>query len=234
MNIKQFAWVGDAYLNKHIQGVVIQFHGLGYNGMKQDADHEELELADAGALNVFPYYGPWSWMNKEACSRVNGLIEEIYTKYELSDQVPLILRGGSMGGMSALVYSCYAQRPVKACAVNCPVTDLPYHFTEREDLPRTLHQAFDHYNMPLEDAMKLHSPIHLLHSLPNIPYLFIHGDQDQAVNKQMHSDILTAEMKARGLSVDYIEAEGMGHCQYKDYKVARRMMEFVKSHLISL
>jgi len=71
----------------------------------------------------------------------------------------------------------------------------------------------------------------LVESLPDIPYLIVHGDQDQAVNKQKHSDVLVQKMRQRGMNVEYIEASGMRHCTYNDYQVQRRMMDFLLRHL---
>jgi pimeloyl-ACP methyl ester carboxylesterase len=231
LDIEKFAWIGDAILQKPVSGIVVNFHGLGYAQMKQTPDVEELELAAAGALNVFPYYGPWSWMNRETRSSMDVLIDSVYEQFGLDGNVPLILRGGSMGGSSALVYTRYAKRPVTACAVNCPVADIPFHFTERVDLPRTLHHAFGHYAEPLQQVMEEHSPVHLAGSLPDISYLIVHGDSDQSVNKERHSDVLVQKMRERGLQVEYIEVPGMGHCTFTDYSIYRRLMDFVISIL---
>lgn len=233
MDIHKFAWLGDTIVRKPVTGVVVKFHGLGYGAMKLEADAEELELADAGALNVFPYYGPWSWMNQEARQSVDALIDRVYAEWGLDESVPLILRGGSMGGLSALVYACYAKRPVAACMANCPVADLPYHYTERVDLPRTMHHAFGHQPEPLSQQLEAHSPIHLAEAeaFPDIPYLIVHGDQDKSVNKARHSDVLVEVMKKRGLHVEYVEVPGMGHCTFNDYSVYRRSLDFVKAAL---
>ena len=40
-----------------------------------------------------------------------------------------------------------------------------------------------------------HSPLRQVASMPDIPYLIIHGDKDLAVNKQKHSDRFVAEMR---------------------------------------
>lgn len=231
-DIHKFAWIGDSVLRKPVRGVVVDFHGLGNSQMKMEPTIQDLELADAGALNVFPYYGPWSWMNREACKSMDELIDRVYKEFNLDDKTPLILRGGSMGGSSALVYTRYAKRPVAACAANCPVADLPFHSTEREDLPRTIHSAFGHYPEPLDQVLQEHSPVHLVGSLPDIPYLIIHGDKDMAVNKERHSDVLVQRMRERGLKVEYIEVSGMGHCTFTDYSAYRRMMDFIRSSLI--
>ena len=65
-------------------------------------------------------------------------------------------------GKQYYVYTRYAAVTPVACVANCPVCDLPYHYTERPDLPRTLYSAFgDSDSETLGDAMKKASPYHL-------------------------------------------------------------------------
>ena len=155
---------------------------------------------------------------------VSGLLE----RCALECSVPIIAIGGSMGGYSALVYTALSAHHVAACAANCPVCDLPFHYTERPDLPRTMHQAFGSYG-DISVALLAHSPLHLAGTgkMPAIPYLIIHGDQDTAVNKAAHSDKLVLALRAQGLTVDYREQVGMGHCGPFDWALQRRMTEFV-------
>lgn len=210
---KEVAWIGDEQVKGETNGVVVVFHGLGATEMKQEPTPAEEPWAAAGALLVYPYYGPWSWMNREARAMVDALIGEVYREYQLDPQrVPLLLAGGSMGGGSALLYARYSIHPLAACYANCPVCDLPYHFTERPDLPRTMYHAFGAYGGDMHALLVEHSPLHQADHLPDIDYLIVHGDADPAVKKAAHSDRLVQAMRARGLRVDYQEIPGMGHC----------------------
>jgi dipeptidyl aminopeptidase/acylaminoacyl peptidase len=47
-------------------------------------------------------------------------------------------------------------------------------------------------------------------AMPAIPYLVIHGDKDQSVNKEKHSDRFVAEMRKLGRDIEYLEIPGMG------------------------
>ena len=139
-----------------------------------------------------------------------------------------------MGGCSALMYPCYsraAHRPV-AAAANCPVCDLPFHATERPDLPRTMYSSFAHYDCGVDMAMRLHSPLHraMAGELPRLPYLIVHGESDSQVNKTAHSDKLVHVMRERGYDVEYIAVPGMEHCDMGKFPEAEhRYWEFIKS-----
>ena len=99
------------------------------------------------------------------------LLAALRIHYGLPKSLPTVAMGGSMGGLCALVYTRYARNTPVACVVNCPVCDLPFHYTERPDLPRTLYSAFMEDGADtLEEALRAHSPLHLAAELPDIPY----------------------------------------------------------------
>jgi len=229
--IKQVAWVGDGWLGGKVRGVVLVFHGLGSTGLKGEPATDELKWAQMGGLVVFPYYGPWSWMNREARAFVDELVDSIYASYSLADQTPLISTGGSMGGCSSLLYTRYARRHIAACAALFPVCDLKFHFSERPDLPASIRHAFRGYPEDLEVLLAEHSPLSQVDRMPDIPYLIVHGDKDVAVSKSAHSDPLVARMRERRLNVEYIEVPGMGHGGPMPIDVLERRIEFVGSLL---
>ena len=229
--LTDIAWVGDALLAGPITGIRVVFHGLGYNGMKVADDEDRLHAAQ-GLLNIFPYYGPWSWMNREARVCIDDLLEETYRTFALRDDVPLLLTGDSMGGGSALLYARYARRPIAAVLANCPACDFTYHFIERPDVARTMYHAFGAYAGEWQEILKEHSPLHQVAYLPDVPYLIIHGDADPAVSKTRHSDPLVAAMRRTGRNVEYHEIPGMGHCGPLPKKgVCGRLHEFLWSKL---
>lgn len=225
--MKLSAWFGDEYLKGEIKGVALSFHGLGHNSPKTEPDMTELGWAKSGWLVVFPYYGPWSWMNREAREFVDELVESIYLNYSLNSDIPLVSTGGSMGGLSSLLYTRYAKRKVSACVALFPVCDLKYHFNERLDLPISITYAFRGYKENMEKLFQEHSPVCQVENMPDIPYLIIHGDKDKAVNKEKHSDIFVREMKRRQLNIEYIEVTGMGHGSAMPVEVPERMIEFI-------
>jgi hypothetical protein len=224
--IEEYAWVGEEYVEGAIKGVVLSFHGLG-GGSKSGPSTEELEYGRNGGLVVFPFYGPWGWMNRQSRAMIDEVVETIYEKYELPDTTPLIATGGSMGGQGSLLYSLYAQRKICACLANCPACDIHFHFNERPDLPSTFHWAFQGYPESLDELLSEHSPLHQVASMPDIPYRLIQGGRDKAVSKKKHGDKMVAAMRKHNLNVEYIEIEEMGHCNPLPIKVMEDNIAFV-------
>lgn len=227
-NLHRFAFTNQDTCAKPIRAVVLEFHGLGFGGMLGEPSPFFSLCAEKGILAIFPYYGPWSWMNDTAVHYVDDIVDAVFEKYRLDAATPIISTGGSMGGLSALIYSRYAKRTPAACAANCPVCDLPYHFTERDDLPRTLYNAFEHYGCSFEEALESASPLHQVKNMPRIPYYIVHGDADQAVNKQRHSDRFVEAMRKEDHSVVYHEVPGMAHCAM-DEETAKAYQDFIFS-----
>jgi dipeptidyl aminopeptidase/acylaminoacyl peptidase len=228
--LHQVAWIGDKFVKGKITGVIISFHGLG-GGIKSGPTYEEQEWAASGGLVVFPYYGPWSWMNRRSRAFVDQLIPSVYENFKLHPEIPLIIIGGSMGGQGALIYTRYSPHRIAACFANFPVCDLEYHFTERPDLPPTMRYAYREQTDDFSAALVEHSPMRQAASMPDIPYLIIHGDKDLAVNKQKHSDRYVTELRRLGRNVEYLEVPGMGHGTDTPYHASRKQIDFVGSFL---
>jgi alpha-beta hydrolase superfamily lysophospholipase len=229
-NVHKFAWIGADFLSGEVSGIVLRFPGLGNATIKTEADLAELEWGHRGALVVIPYHDPWGWMNPRVVSFMDELIDGIRARHALGGEVPLISTGGSMGGHAALLYSIRSRHKVAACLANCPVCDLPFHYSERVDLPRTMHHAFGSYG-DITEALRANSPLHQVDQLPDIPYLLLHGALDPAVNKQAHSDPMVAAMRRRHLRVEYIECPLMLHCGPLDYETSRRISDFIMGNL---
>lgn len=225
------AWISDRYTRQPISGVILSFHGLGAPGLRNAADFDELEWAAAGGLVVFPYYGPWSWMNRNARAFVDDLVTAIYQQYQLPPATPLITYGGSMGGYSALLYTRYSKHPITACCALYPVCDLKHHFSERPDLPRTIHDAFRGYSEEYDTLFAEHSPLAQAAGMPDIPYLLIHGDKDQSVNKAAHTDKMVAALREHGRNVEYVEVPEMGHGNGMPLSTHLQRINFVKRFL---
>lgn len=231
-NVRLFAYVNDAICVRPIKGIVVEFMGLGGQARYDEETERGQRMAAAGFLFVIPYLAPWSWMNETAVRTTDAIIEAVEERCGVTN-LPVISTGGSMVGLAALTYTRYARRTPIACAANCPVCDLPYHYTERPDLPRTLVSAFGTLDtQELDAAMKANSPLHLALAgeMPDVSYTIFHCEQDQAVNKQKHSDRFVQAMEGR--DVTYIAVPDRGHCDLPedvraDYE--RRIMESVKA-----
>jgi dipeptidyl aminopeptidase/acylaminoacyl peptidase len=228
--LQKVAWLGLDFIKPPISSLMLRFAGLGYTGMKTDLDGFELELSQAGVLTIVVYHDPWGWMNPRTRNLVDDVIEAIRLRHQLDPALPLFSTGGSMGGHAALLYSLKSRHRVTACMAVSPVCDLPFHYTERPDLPRTMHHAFDSYDN-IDAALREHSPLHQIDKMPDIPYIVVHGAKDASVNKAAHSDRLVAGLRARKLNVEYIECPIMVHCGPTTYEVHRRTVDFILRQL---
>jgi len=225
------AFISENFVKQPIKGVILAFHGLGDPGLRYTLSYDETEWSDAGGLVVMPYAGPWSWMNRQARAFVDELVDAVYENFKLAKSVPLVLTGGSMGGYCSLLYARYTKHKFVRCMGIYPVCDLKHHFSERPDLPRTIHHAFTGYSEDLETLFAEHSPIAQAAKMPKVPYLLMHGDADKAVNKAAHSDRMVAEMKKHGHDVTYIEVPGMGHHDPTNLPAWRAKVDFIKAGL---
>lgn len=208
--LKCFAYSNDRLCTGKIRGIVLSFFGLGGMAMFDD-DPTGRELAEQNVVYLVPYNNPWAWMNRQAVDYTDELIDVILAHYNLPDTTPIVSTGGSMGGLSALTYMAYAKRTPVACVANCPVCDLPYHYTERPDLPRTLYSAFANYEGSMKDALESASPLHLVNKLPEAAYTVFHCECDEAVNKAAHSDRFVEALRER-MPVTYYAVPEKGHC----------------------
>ncbi len=211
-NLRSFAYCNHAICLRPIRGIVVSFCGLNHTTMFHEDTEEGKFFAELGILFLVPYQNPWSWMNRQSVALTDELMDVLFDAFDLADDLPIVYTGRSMGGLSALVYSAYAGRTPAACVVNCPVCDLPYHFSERGDLPRSLYSAFFSYEGTMEEALRSASPLHLTEQLPTTTdYCIFHCEKDTAVNKEMHSDRFVEQMRQKH-HVQYFTIPEMGHC----------------------
>ena len=224
--IKNTSWRNEEYLQGNIRGVVVTFQGLN-NRYREYAEPLDMALGERGVLVVSPYYGPWSWMNRNARAFVDELVAAVYQCYGLNVDVPLVVSGGSMGGCAALLYCRYGVRKPAGCDAFSPVCDVVAHFSERPDLPPSFYYAFYGYPEPMDAVLKEHSPLHQAELMPDIPYLFQHGTADDRVNKAVHSDRMVAALRRLGRQVEYVEVPGMKHGLNVPLSAYERRLEFI-------
>lgn len=227
-NLHNFAYCNNQICKKPIKGLVVSFFGLGGASMFAEDTEDGIRFAENGILYVVPYQNPWAWQNMQNVAYTDEIVDVLFDEYGLLNDLPVVSVGGSMGGLSALVYMVYAKRTPVACVANCPVCDLPYHFTERPDLPRTLYSAFYNYDCSLQEALKSASPCDLVDRMPvNSKYYIFHCMKDTSVNKQKHSDRFVEKMKEKH-DIVYYSVSDRGHCDLTD-----EMIKLYNKHIES-
>jgi len=212
-NLRNFAYSNDKIVKHPIRGIVLDFFGLGGQFMFDEDTDKGKFYAEHGFIFINPYHEPWAWMNRQAVDFTDEVVDVIFKEYNLDESTPVVASGGSMGGLSALIYTAHSKRTPKACVTNCPVCDLPYHYTERPDLPRTLYGAFGSYEGTLDEAMRKTSPLHLAEAgeMPDVEYTVFHCIRDQLVNIDKHSEPFVKAMK-ENRRVTYYAMDTRWHC----------------------
>ena len=218
-NLQLFAADNMALITGPVRGLVLEFPGLdggsclgGQTKVGPLRSGYAIRCARRGILLVYPFVGPWSWMNDVAVKTTDMIIDAVKQKYSLPDDIPMVNSGGSMGGAGALMYTIDGRHRAAACAVSGPACDL---LTMESDFPDgvcTVYRAVAHYDMPYEAAVKRISPLYQLDRLPRIPYFIAHTDADEIIRIEKHSDKLVKEMWALGHDVTYRVIPGQAHC----------------------
>ena len=233
-NLSFYAYSNDKLINGKIKGLVIDFFGLGCMAMYHNDTSNGKFYAENNVIYVVPYTNPWGWMNRDEVRLADEIIDVILENYNLDGAVlPIVSIGGSMGGLACIVYTKYAKYTPVGCVANCPVCDLPYHYTERVDLPRTLYSAFYSYEESMEDALKSCSPLHLAKELPKkTEYTIFHCEKDSAVNIGMHSDQFVKEL-SKYRSVNYYTVPDRDHCdldEENEKKYLEAALEYINKN----
>ena len=229
-NLRCFTYSNDKICKLPIKGIAVSFFGLGGAQMFDEDTEEGKCFAEKGIIYIMPYNNPWAWMNQQAVKYTDEIIDVLIKQYHLSNDIPIVSTGGSMGGQSALVYTALSKRTPVACVANCPVCDLVFHFTERPDLPRTLYSAFYHEDGSLEKALESASPIHMVERMPDVNYYIFHCECDKAVNKEKHSDVLINKMKNR-FKVVYHIVPDRDHCDLTE-DMRKRYNEYIYNSIL--
>ncbi|MBE6674066.1 MAG: hypothetical protein E7596_03045 [Ruminococcaceae bacterium] len=229
-NLHYFAYTNEKIIKGKIKGIVIDFFGLGGQAMYREDTKTGIALAENDILFITPYTNPWGWMNKDEVGLADEIIDVLKEKHGLTDKTPLVAIGGSMGGLACIVYTKYAKHTPVGCVANCPVCDLPYHFTERVDLPRTIYSAFYAYDCTLDEALRSCSPLHLASTLPEkTEYTVFHCEKDSAVNIDMHSEKFVKEL-SKYRHVDYYKVPNKDHCDLGE-EMSKKFLDITISYI---
>ena len=228
-NINDFAYISLPLTSTPIRAICVHLPGHGCQEMREWLDVPDLKYAHAGMLFVYPYVNPWNWMNEFTVDFLDALLTKIKQAYNL-EACPLLLRGSSMGGYSALVYAMFGKHKPDAVLAICPVTDAVFHFSASPGNPRSFCFAMGDYG-DISQKLRERSPNYHVELLPQCPYCIIHGGHDTAVSKTAHSDKLVTQMKHHGLNVIYVEDENMEHGFNVSYETTVAQDSFISSFL---
>lgn len=221
-NITSYCNTNEALLpaGKKVTGIVLEFPGLDGNSclggtMNHMTTYNNAftqECAAKGLVVAYMFPGPWSWMNKGAVRIIDLVVDAFMDKYgfETEEDFTLVVMGGSMGGLGALIYTIDTRHTVDACVSHCPCYNVIECYDANPAFPRTFLAAVNDYDMPLEDALKQISPEHRIADMPDIPYIVTADELDDCFPYK-GVQRLADKMSAAGLKVTYMFLEGQQH-----------------------
>jgi len=215
--ITLYANTNEAYLRLPVKGIIVELPGLGggscLGGSMERGDYSAehaREYGQKGIVMAYMFPGPWSWGNAGAVRMTDGVIDALMAKYALPADTPIVISGGSMGGMGALNFAAYTRHALGGVAAACPCVDVLACMHCRADFPRTYISAVAGYDMPLEEALKSISPVELVDRMPDVPYCISSDGADELFPEKQCHDYVQA-LRGRGLRVDYLPQPGLTH-----------------------
>ena len=218
-NLYDFAFLNEDTLVRPLKAVCICFHGFTDGSTFDKSGAEAKLLGEHGIAWVFPYYSVWAWMSPSSQEFNEQVLDAVYEKLGADETVPLIVSGGSMGGFTALNYLVHGRRKAIGCAANCPVTDFKRYF---DDVPygrRAVLSAHIENPAPLEDVLKMYSPVHCADKLPKVKYFFLFGGNDPYIT-DIYMPLITEKLDEYGHDYDVLVQPGMAHCDYGNHPAA--------------
>lgn len=216
-NILDYAFVNFDTLKRPVKAVCMEFHGYTDATMYEKSPAKAKIMGGQGIAWIFPYYSVWAWMERSSQEFNEQVLDAVYRKLQISDDTPLIITGGSMGGLTALCYLVYGKRKAAACALNCPVTDMTKFFDLVPSARRAILSAHILEERPLRAIMDGYSPVNLVDKLPKIPYLLIYGEKDELITKNFMPRMLE-KMSVSGHNVTHLLQKDMTHCDIDSHK----------------
>ena len=237
-NISAYANTNEEFLNGKVCGIVIELPGLGggscFGGSVDRGVYDSPEtraFAQNGIVVAYMFPGPWSWGNRAAVRMTDAVVAALCAKYNLGDNPPIVVSGGSMGGIGALNYARYSRYTLTAVAVACPCVDVLDRFNCHPDFPRTYISAVAGYDMPLEDALKEISPMEQVAHMPHVPY-YISSDAEDDIFPEALCDKYVDMLRAEGHDVQYYHQPGIGHGGFLP-EVWQGMQRFIINAILS-
>lgn len=215
--ITLYANTNEPFLTLPVRGIIVELPGLGGSSCLggcidrgvYDADHAKA-YGQKGIVMAYMFPGPWSWGNLAAVRMTDAVIAALMKKYDLAEDTPIVVSGGSMGGMGALNFAAYSRYTLSGVASACPGVDVLACLNCHPDFPRTYISAVAAYDMPLEEALKSISPVELVDRMPDIPY-YICSDGADELFPEAQCDAYVEALRSRGLKVEYHQQPDLPH-----------------------
>lgn len=217
--ITSYCNTNEKAISGSVKAIIVELPGLGgsscLGGSVNMGDYLTAftyHCAENGIVVAYMFPGPWAWGNKAEVRMADAVVDALAKKYKLGDDYPLIVCGGSMGGLGSLIYAADTAHKKQLVGVMaaCPCVDVLDRFNASASYPRSFVSAVASYDMPLKDALKTISPIERIGDMPDVPY-FICSDGSDEVFPEAQCDAYIEKLTKAGLDVTYRKQPGLKH-----------------------
>lgn len=210
-NLFDYAFVNEDTLTGAVRAVCVCFHGYTDATMLTQSNELAAALGRAGIAFLFPYYSVWGWMGSNAQLFIEQCIDAAYDRLGLDDGVPLLVTGGSMGGLTALNYAVIGKRRICGCAAVCAVADITSCYNNIPDMRRAILSAHIEKEGDLLEITDRFSPVNFADRLPKVPYFLLYGAKDSFFTGVQLPEFIKA-LDSAGVEYELLVHPDMGHC----------------------
>ncbi|MBE6542207.1 MAG: alpha/beta hydrolase [Ruminococcaceae bacterium] len=226
-----YAQTNEKFIKSNPKGIILEFPGLGGGSCLGGVDNVEdyssdfaKKCAENGIILAYVFTGPWSWMNEGGVRIADAVVDALCEKYSFNNPT-IVARGGSMGGLGALIYSLHSSHKITACSAACPCIDVIEAIYAHPNFPRTFISAVAGYkDSSLTESLMTLSPMHNIDKMPHIPY-FIACCCDDELFSEEELDRYVEKMRASGYDIECVKMIGKKH-GYFSSEGLERMREF--------
>jgi len=215
--VTSYTSTNESLLKGDVRGIIIELPGLGGGsclggGMGLDVYRtpKTEACAEKGIITAYMLPGPWSWGNAGAMRMTDAVVAALLDKYNLPAYTPIVVCGGSMGGLGALNYAAHTNFSLRGVASACPCVDVFCTFDKDPIFPTTLISAVSCYDMPIEEGLKAISPMENIDKMPKVPY-FICSDGEDIPCPEEQCNIYVEKLQSKGHDVTYHRQPGLEH-----------------------
>ena len=214
------AFVNFDTLEFPVRGVEINCHGLNDMSNFRSSPRPASDLGKRGIVYVFPYYSAWAWCNDHTVAFMDSILDAVWELLSLGENIPLVITGGSMGGMTSLIYSIRGSRKPVAVGCLCPVTDMARYASGGGEGTRSVYTAVMEKGVPIERSIEKIDPMKHIGEFHRVPYLIVGGEKDYGISIELYQRPFCEKMKAAGYDVTLLCVPGMGHCEIAAFEDA--------------
>ena len=165
--------------------------------------------AEKGYIIAVPSYGT-TWYNRKAENITKAMLHAL--EQEFGFQLNRIhVMGGSMGGLSALVWSSRNMERVSSICTFFAVADVVDQYNAKAHHAKAMISAYggDYNKKPYWYESR--RAINYASILAQVPIMLVHGDKDVLVSMNQSEKLYNAIKNVGGTQVEFVKVPGRGH-----------------------